>query len=291
MKKVLLTGVAALFLTIGAAHAIEYQGNLSKPVQKLPAYPPIVCVAPNWATESCQERQETSTGEDDPLLGLYKFLADLSRIERMLEQSWLKSASYERPVLNSSPWPRTKTVLYEEPGGVLQEHERRWIMLAATGNEVEIRGPCMSACTMIMAYIPKERLCFGDYASLQFHLARNSTSEINLITSQYMVNSYPQNIRDWLMARGGVAKMTTDYWSLDAEELWDMGYRKCAYEPAPLMAPVGTIAAYPLPPWTTPVTAKEVQRNIDKKREDLYRDWNANRGTGWPLKERLESYE
>jgi hypothetical protein len=77
MKRSLLTGVAALFLATGTAHAVEYQGNLPKPVQKLPAYPPVVCVAPNWATESCQERQETSAWPD--LSGLWKFLGDLEK--------------------------------------------------------------------------------------------------------------------------------------------------------------------------------------------------------------------
>jgi hypothetical protein len=56
-KKLLLTGVAALFLAMGAAHATEYQGKLPTPVQKLPEYPPVVCVAPNWATEPCENRQ------------------------------------------------------------------------------------------------------------------------------------------------------------------------------------------------------------------------------------------
>src|SRR5262249_16863483 len=57
MKKLFLAGCAVLLLATGAAHAIEYQGRLPKPVQKLPAYPPVVCVAPNWATESCADRR------------------------------------------------------------------------------------------------------------------------------------------------------------------------------------------------------------------------------------------
>src|SRR5215831_12121572 len=32
----------------------------------------------------------------------------------------------------------------------------------------EILGPCYSACTLIVAYVPKERLCFGVFASPQF---------------------------------------------------------------------------------------------------------------------------
>jgi hypothetical protein len=53
MKKLLLAGIAALLM---ASTAYAQQGNLPKPVQKLPAYPPVVCVAPNWATEPCESR-------------------------------------------------------------------------------------------------------------------------------------------------------------------------------------------------------------------------------------------
>src|SRR5262245_22267803 len=51
-----------------------------------------------------------------------------------------------------------KTVLYEERGGRLLDHWERWKALAAQGGEVEIRGPCWSACTLILAHIPRERL-------------------------------------------------------------------------------------------------------------------------------------
>src|SRR5436190_1662802 len=78
-------------------------------------------------------------------------------------------------------------------------------------------------------YVPKKRLCFGKYASLQFHLAREpDTGRMSLSASLWIVALYPQDIRNWLMARGGVARMTIQhFWELGAEELWDMGYRKC----------------------------------------------------------------
>ena len=57
-----------------------------------------------------------------------------------------------------------KIVLYEERGGRIVYHWERWKALAAQGGEVEIRGPCWSACTLIMAHIPRERLCFDKHA-------------------------------------------------------------------------------------------------------------------------------
>jgi hypothetical protein len=47
------------------------------------------------------------------------------------------------------------TVLYHEPGGVITEHVDRWQELARSGADVEILDACYSACTLIVAYVPK----------------------------------------------------------------------------------------------------------------------------------------
>jgi hypothetical protein len=47
----------------------------------------------------------------------------------------------------------------------------------------------------------------------------------------------------WIKNRGGAEKMTTEFWMLYADELWEMGYRKCAPEP---QAP----DRHPIPPMT-----------------------------------------
>src|SRR5262249_61870746 len=49
-----------------------------------------------------------------------------------------------------SAHPIAKTVLYDEPGGELLSHVARWRALAESGDDVEIRGACASACTMIL---------------------------------------------------------------------------------------------------------------------------------------------
>jgi hypothetical protein len=43
-----------------------------------------------------------------------------------------------------------------------------------------------------------------------------------------MINRNPQEIRAWIVARGGRAGMpASGYWTLTARELWQMGYRRC----------------------------------------------------------------
>jgi len=56
--------------------------------------------------------------------------------------------------------------------------------------------------------------------------------------SKWMFDNYPQNIRDWLKANGGLEKMSIgEMWELPAKVLWRMGYRKCdleAVSPVPM---------------------------------------------------------
>jgi hypothetical protein len=126
---------------------------------------------------------------------------------------------------------KAKTVLYHEPGGIIRDHAKRWQALGASGDDVEIRGPCVSACTLIMAFVPSDRICFAEEASLQFHMAGYPNQEPSIDSARWMLNQYPQDIRSWITAKGGVEKMTFyAMWKLTAEELWGMGYRKCQPE-------------------------------------------------------------
>jgi hypothetical protein len=207
---------------------------------------PLTCLRPDGTEESCDKRQT-------PL-------------------------PTPRPADAPQAIPIPKTVLYDEPGGYLHLYEERFRKLAGSGDEVEIRGTCPSACTTIMAHIPRERLCFGDYASLQFHLARDgNTQEPSIEASRYMYSHYPQDIRIWLANKGGVDRMPYfGMWTLEATELWEMGYRKCAYErPAPMITRPA-LQQY-RPKWETAVEVEERERKYWRKRDEraekAYRDW------------------
>jgi hypothetical protein len=152
------------------------------------------------------------------------------------ETNWIGTAiTHGRPAAWNGSWSKS-TVLHLEEGGFIHEHMRRWRQLGQSDADVEIRGPCFSACTLIIAVVPKERLCFGDYASLQFHAASDLSGRIAIPATMWMLRQYPRDIYDWLMARGGAPGMTVyDFWVLEAPELWAMGYRRCAPERAPLM--------------------------------------------------------
>jgi hypothetical protein len=97
-------------------------------------------------------------------------------------------------------WPELPpTVVRDDIGGIIMKYTAHWQDLAATGDEVDILGPCLSACTLVVAYIPKDRLCFGQDASLQFHAAwERETGQMSLWATKWMVSKYPDDIRRWL---------------------------------------------------------------------------------------------
>jgi hypothetical protein len=126
-----------------------------------------------------------------------------------------------------------KHVVRGNPGGPVVPYLAYWMIIEENGTEVEIRGPCMSACTWVAAVIPKSRLCFDANGYLAFHkvrdLNKDGSTSPDFTGTQEMVDSYPKDIRAWINAKGGYKKMPIDgLWHLRAPELWTMGYRKCA---------------------------------------------------------------
>jgi hypothetical protein len=134
--------------------------------------------------------------------------------------------------------PIPANVVREDQGGVIKNYVVRWQDIASRGGEVDVLGPCGSACTLVVAYIPRDKLCFGQKASLQFHAARepdgksslgkSSLGKSSLWATQWMIKTYPDDIKNWLADRGGDVKMTVQtVWTLPAKDLWKMGYRRC----------------------------------------------------------------
>src|SRR5271154_3894073 len=61
--------------------------------------------------------------------------------------------------------------VYDNHGGSVAEYDARWSDLAARGVNVRIVGPCQSACTVLLAHLPNDRICVTPQASFGFPLA------------------------------------------------------------------------------------------------------------------------
>jgi hypothetical protein len=142
--------------------------------------------------------------------------------------SWHGSALAEFATLKPTPKPEP-VVIYDDNGGSLMEYYERWQGVAASGADIEILGRCWSACTILIHDMPKDRLCFGPDAFLHFHMVMEvATHEPDWAFTTWMIAKYPPDIRNWINAKGGVKKMPfKEFWTLTADELYEMGYRKC----------------------------------------------------------------
>ena len=60
-----------------------------------------------------------------------------------------------------------------DPGGQIGPYLEKLATLRSSGESVVIDGPCLSACTMLLGVIPRDRICVTARAQLGFHAAWN----------------------------------------------------------------------------------------------------------------------
>jgi len=95
------------------------------------------------------------------------------------------------------------------------------------GERVDIDGPCMSACTLVLSVVPHERICVTRRAILGFHAARSvdrrGRTYAEPEASQLVLEAYPGPVRNWIIRHGG---LTSHLLLLRGRELSSM-YRPC----------------------------------------------------------------
>jgi hypothetical protein len=95
-----------------------------------------------------------------------------------------------------------------DPGGQIGPYLERLAALRNSGEHVIIDGPCLSACTMVLGVIPRERICVTQRARLGFHAAWHPGDNGRPILSRggtrLLMDVYPQPVRNWIARRGGL---------------------------------------------------------------------------------------
>ena len=97
-----------------------------------------------------------------------------------------------------------------DPGGQIGPYLENLVALRSSGERVIIDGPCLSACTMVLGVIPRERICVTPRARLGFHAAwtpdGNGRPVTSRVATRLLMDIYAQDVRGWLAKQGGLSR-------------------------------------------------------------------------------------
>ena len=96
-------------------------------------------------------------------------------------------------------------------GGEVSSFLAVFARVRQSGDRVIIDGPCLSACTLVLSTIPKNRICVTRRAVLGFHAPkyvdpRSGRMSGSLEATRIVTKSYPAGVRAWIKKRGGLTQ-------------------------------------------------------------------------------------
>ena len=111
--------------------------------------------------------------------------------------------------ISVSPASATLRII-SDPGGPVIDYVVRFEAARVSGEPIIIDGPCLSACTLAIAILPRGQVCATPKAVLGFHAAWRRTPNGGRATSplgtQAMYEVYPSNVRRWIDRHGGLSE-------------------------------------------------------------------------------------
>jgi hypothetical protein len=131
-------------------------------------------------------------------------------------------------IIPSNPLTRPIVIRYGQ-GGKITEHRQQFAIYQNRRAKVEVRGPCYSACTLLLAYVEPERLCIAEGAFMAFHAVRSIEHGEMMVGATYQLYyDMPAVIRTWIDHAGGWQNLPLNgYWTMYDRQLWALGYPKC----------------------------------------------------------------
>ena len=107
------------------------------------------------------------------------------------------------------PPARAEVRILASPGGQVGPFVDLFERVRASGEQVVIDGPCLSACTLVLSMVPTDRICVTRRAVLGFHAARSIDRRGRLYAepeaSELVLQAYPAPVRGWIRHRGGLS--------------------------------------------------------------------------------------
>ena len=97
------------------------------------------------------------------------------------------------------------------PGGAVEAYLAAFARVRQSGQRVVIDGPCLSACTLVLSTIPRNRICVTRRAVLGFHAPRWYDLQSGRTTrapeaTRAVTVTYPAGVRAWIKKRGGLTQ-------------------------------------------------------------------------------------
>ena len=97
----------------------------------------------------------------------------------------------------------------DDIGGRIGAYVDQYSAVRNSGERVVIDGACLSACTLVLGIVPRNRICVTRRATLGFHAAwmpgPNGKPVPSSVGTQALWDMYPQHVRQWINARGGLS--------------------------------------------------------------------------------------
>lgn len=99
-----------------------------------------------------------------------------------------------------------------DSGGFVAEYAIRLYEMREARQKVRFVGLCDSACTLFLA-LPAEQTCITQGAYFRFHAPSAPSASAATAVGAYMMRKYPQWVRAWIAAQGGLSDRlaTMDY--------------------------------------------------------------------------------
>jgi hypothetical protein len=98
----------------------------------------------------------------------------------------------------------------EDRGGQIGQYLQAFASVRSSGETVVVDGNCLSACTLVLGLVPRERICATQRARFGFHAAwmpdRDGRPVTSPLGTQALWSIYPTSVRRWILRHGGLSR-------------------------------------------------------------------------------------
>jgi hypothetical protein len=98
----------------------------------------------------------------------------------------------------------------DDRGGQIGHYLQAFTTVRSSGESVVVDGNCLSACTLVLGLVPRERICATQRARFGFHAAwmpdRDGRAVTSPLGTEALWSIYPASVRRWISTHGGLSR-------------------------------------------------------------------------------------